>query len=706
MTSDASPAAPNPALDAALAYAARGWRVVPIIPGQKRPPLGQWTEVATSDATKITAWWGDRYADHGVGIVCGWTADRSSCLFVLDVDEGHQDGVSGGDTLAELEAAHGALPATMEVVTGNGGRHLYFTADVEIRNDAGRRLGPGLDVRGEGGQVLAPPTYHPNGTRYEYEASSPTEPAAAPPWLLDLLTADDTPQTPTTPVVRLDDAGDRPGDRWAAQMTWAQLLEADGWTLHHVDRDGEEHWTRPGKERRDGTSATVGYKGSDVLKVFTSSVPELAPEATYTKLGYLAATRHHGDHSAAARALAADGWGSTPGGLDALLPPPGAGGGAVELAEPSSGSRWAAAMEPSRVDFSAAWWASETGADWLLEPIIPARRQTAIVSGPKVGKSLLILDAAVALATGRAFLDEPAKDPVGVMYLDLEMTEDDLRERMVDLGYGPDDDLSHLTYYSLPSLPPLDTPDGGAAVAELAAFHDVALVIVDTTSRVISGEENSADTFAALYRHTGLLLKAAGRALVRLDHTGHEHADRARGSSAKAADIDLIWSLSKTDGGVRLKRTHQRISWAPEYVELRRSESPLRHELTDDGWPEGTQEVADLLDGLQVPLTATANEALCALRDVGRGRRKELVVKAQKWRRRQAGTAAGTALDEFLGTAAGTAASKVQKTQQNRAGTAAGTAGTAEAERVGTGGGFFQGTPRSRSTSSRPEPII
>ena len=290
-------------LDRALTYARRGWRVVPIPPGEKFPRgITAWQTEGSTDEAKITHWW-TQAPDHGIGIVTGAT----SGLWVLDVDVAGDK--VGDETLAEHEAGYGDLPDTYEVITGSGGRHLYFAWPTDgqvITNSASGRLGPGLDVRGEGGFVVAPPSLHANGNRYEVEASAPDHVAPAPKWLLAMLEdpepAAPAPRAPTTP------AGDRPGDLWAAATTWAQILTPDGWTLHHTSRDGEEHWTRPGKERRDGTSATTGYKGSDVLKVFTSSHPTLAADETYTKIGYLAATKFGNDHGAAARALRADGY--------------------------------------------------------------------------------------------------------------------------------------------------------------------------------------------------------------------------------------------------------------------------------------------------------------------------------------------------------------------------------------------------------------
>lgn len=305
---------------------------------------------------------------------------------------------------------------------------------------------------------------------------------------------------------------------------------------------------------------------------------------------------------------------------------------------------WAEALAPSLLALSDPnWWNADNGADWLLEPLIAAGRQTAIVAAPKVGKSLVMLEAAAALASGRAYLAKPASEPVSVVYCDLEMTGDDVRERLVDLGYGPGDDLGdHLHYYALPNLPPLDTAAGGSALVAVASHHRARLVVVDTMSRAIVGEENSADTLASFFRYSGGPLKAAGIALVRLDHSGHQNTDRARGSSAKAADVDVVFALTATDNGLAFKRTHQRVGWIPERVALRRHVDPLRHELVDGGWPQGTAEVAALLDGLGVPLGASRRAAQAALKAGGQPRRSAVVGAALRYRALQAEGVAAT----------------------------------------------------------------
>ena len=131
-----------------------------------------------------------------------------------------------------------------------------------------------------------------------------------------------TPRNDRTP----DRTNDRPGDQWARRITWHDLLTADGWTFHHRSGD-EDHWTRPGKTLKDGTSATTNYEGSDVLKVFTSNAAPLEQDATYNKFHYLAVTRFGGDHAAATRWLVEQGYGEPaaeridPADLIAVLPP-------------------------------------------------------------------------------------------------------------------------------------------------------------------------------------------------------------------------------------------------------------------------------------------------------------------------------------------------------------------------------------------------
>jgi hypothetical protein len=551
----------------AYAYASRGWRVLPIKPQEKRPPMGRWQDAATTDFATIEMWWTQLYRGHGIGVATG----RESGIFVLDVDVAGDKG--GDDTLATLENVYGALPDTPTVTTPSGGTHYYFALPdgVEIRNDAGKRLGLGLDIRGEGGQVVAPPTSRA-ADAYEWVGDTfNLEPAMPPRWMLQRVASDPMPDMrppiAAQPNASIDD--DSPASRFNARTTWAELLGADGWTLAERLDDGEERWVRPGKEAREGISATVGHGGGGQLTVFTSSLVWL-PEGSYSRFGYYACRHHGGDRSEAARALRAEDYAEVDAFLEALP--------MVEaetvVAEVSSANRTELAHI---VDWNTFWDWDHSDEDWLAYPLLPKGRAMALYAPAKAGKSTVVLAVAAALATGRPILGHKVAGPATVLYLDYEMTQADLQERLYELGYSHNDDLSRLKYALLPSLPPLDTREGAIAVLELCDLYGVDAVIVDTFGRAVEGEEDHADTVRAFYRHTGLALKARNITYLRTDHSGKDVSKGMRGSSAKNDDVDVVWKLTRVDtdkgGGVKIERTHSRISWVPEELKINRVES-------------------------------------------------------------------------------------------------------------------------------------
>lgn len=291
----------------------------------------------------------------------------------------------------------------------------------------------------------------------------------------------------------------------------------------------------------------------------------------------------------------------------------------------------------SLIDWTEFWAKDPSVSDWILEPLLPRGRGVATYAAPKAGKSLLALDCAAALATGRPCLDQPGGGPIDVLYIDAEMTADDLHERLTDMGYGQGIDLSHLHYHVLPDLAPLDTDAGGRELAELAEAYGADLVILDTVAAVIGGNENDADTYRNYWAYTGRRLKAAGRTVWRLDHAGKDPNRGQRGSSAKAGDVDLVWELvTYDDDRVRLRATHRRVGWAPKAVDLVRLEDPLRHERAAGSWPAGTAEIVALLDDLDVSTDASRSAARAAINAAGLiPGRNDVLSAALRWRRQE-----------------------------------------------------------------------
>jgi len=168
------------ALDAALEYAERGFRVFPLRDSgddnnRKLPQHKGWPEAATIDAEAIRRWW---YLTSGAGIGVA-TGDG---LLVLDVD--NKNGKNGDASLAALLSEHGEFPATLSATTPNGGTHYYLRGP-DVSNSVDQ-LGVGLDVRGHHGYVVAP---SPARCGVGYTWRNDEEIADAPQWLIDAATA-------------------------------------------------------------------------------------------------------------------------------------------------------------------------------------------------------------------------------------------------------------------------------------------------------------------------------------------------------------------------------------------------------------------------------------------------------------------------------------------------------------------------------------
>ena len=239
--------------------------------------------------------------------------------------------------------------------------------------------------------------------------------------------------------------------------------------------------------------------------------------------------------------------------------------------------------------------------EWLVEDMLLRGRNYAVVAAAKAGKSLLMLDLACALAAGRSALGGAPQVPQHVVYLDIENTNDDISERIRDLGYEAHEIQKHLHYLSFPALAALDTPGGGKQVDAIARHYGADLVIVDTLSRVVSGDENEAHTYQAFYRHSVLPLKRRGVSVVRLDHLGKDTTKGARGSSAKADDVDAVWLLvsDAKAGRVTLELERQRSRHHPDRIVLDRKAEPLRH-VPNTALPERAGRVEDALEAVRL----------------------------------------------------------------------------------------------------------
>lgn len=183
-------------LTAALAYARLGWPVLPVagmVGGTcgcrargrcthpaKHPLIKDGTASATVDAQQLHEWW-TYWPWAGIGIVTG----ARSRLVVVDIDPRHD----GNKTLGDLASRNELSTVTLTAHTGSGGIHLCYRLPDRRKagNTSGRLPGlgdtPGVDVRGDGGYIVAAPSNHHSGNRYQWDPHSPTL-APAPPCTL------------------------------------------------------------------------------------------------------------------------------------------------------------------------------------------------------------------------------------------------------------------------------------------------------------------------------------------------------------------------------------------------------------------------------------------------------------------------------------------------------------------------------------------
>jgi Bifunctional DNA primase/polymerase, N-terminal/Primase C terminal 1 (PriCT-1) len=219
----------SPILVAALALAARGFKVLPVCPAHvgcgskscrrgKHPIPRNWQTQSSGDPAQIHKWF-KRYPDAGLGIATG----PGSNAFVIDTD-----GPEGQESLARLMEQHGKLPDTLTAITGSGnGRHFYFRypgVKVITRTD----VAPKLDVRGHGGFVVCPPSTHISGNHYAWVDPDATI-AEAPDWLVAIVTAKAKPvagRQAKSSIHPVEDLVIEKGDRHPYLMSAAGRLRA------------------------------------------------------------------------------------------------------------------------------------------------------------------------------------------------------------------------------------------------------------------------------------------------------------------------------------------------------------------------------------------------------------------------------------------------------------------------------------------------
>jgi hypothetical protein len=189
----------------------------------------------------------------------------------------------------------------------------------------------------------------------------------------------------------------KPGDDFNARMTWSEILTARGYTKV-FDRGSEDYWKRPGGSSQ--WSVTTNYRGSDLMFVFSTNCG-LESEKAYSKFAAVAHWDHAGDYSAAAKALAAQGYGTNPERQMDLR----------EYGIADGESAHQQKREPKVVlpEFKAITskelFETKYELEYLIDGLLVARQPGGIFGGKKSLKTTIAIDLALSLSTGGRFLN-------------------------------------------------------------------------------------------------------------------------------------------------------------------------------------------------------------------------------------------------------------------------------------------------------------
>lgn len=569
----------------------------------------------------------------GIGVLTGTSSGNTE---MLEIEGPSQEAVQRLKKIVEKAAAyqdpyindliHRVTRGCVEKSAG-GGIHFFIrvTDGPALKNtklaftpdptaEGGKRII--AETRGEGGFVIVAPTPartgHPEGTSYIFARG--TTPAGTVNVtseerdILHFLFAeineihDTEPETqthhdpePQTPTNTPTSSGESTFDAYRA-TPWKDILTPHGWTWSHNDGT-RDHWTRPGKNISEGTSATTLEDGP--LYCFSSNAG-LPTEQGLSKAHIYAHYNHAGNLTQAAQALREQGYGEpTYNRLTPWEPNPNQ----TQDEQEDDYQKWLANVHEKfpKIDWTTLW-ADTQEEEWIAEPLLAARRLVALYSAPKVGKSLLMLEIAAGIANGRSIFGYPAHKPRRTLYVDFENDpRGDIRTRLIDMEYKPEE-LDNLIVLSFPNMKGLDSEKGSNELMAAVKAYDCEIVVIDTVSRAIDGEENVNDTWLAFYRHTGLKLKQAGIALIRLDHSGKDESKGQRGGSAKSGDIDAVWRLAKDSEDLyTLTCEAQRFPISETEITLRRLETPLRHEVVGNPYQEKRDNLIKSLKDKKVP---------------------------------------------------------------------------------------------------------
>lgn len=515
---------------AALALADEGWHVIPLGPN-KRPLVKGWQDKATDDARQIERWWA-KWPDAMPGLPSG---ERNG-FTVLDIDQ-----KNGKDGFAELKAMGLDVDAMSpcQVQTASGGRHIYFRWDGQGNSAAG--LPAGLDVRGEGGFVVAPGAINGKGIYTGHLTRElPTWPEALPIHRKAVEPGQGEPTGLPFHVIRaalMKCPND--GDAYASRDAWLHMVMAV-----HCETGGSED----GRELVHEWSKQYNDYDADHTDALWDSCKA---DRGLTGWHVIREAERHGWHDDAVTQLRQmqaheeamsdfdDLWDE----MGWLLPDEEAeiaelvGGPPKQEAKPlfAPASDWAGLPIPPR--------------KWHVDGLIPGNTVTILGGDGGTGKSLLALQLAVSTVTGTRWVNRGVDQPGKALVLSAEDDNDELHRRLADICKSHDVPLAKLGKLLVRSmagedalLAVLDRKTNAlkptALYAEICNTMDrerPKLVIFDTLADLHAGNENDrahGRQFIGMLRHLAIEYDCAVVLLAHPSLTGLNTGTGTSGSTA------------------------------------------------------------------------------------------------------------------------------------------------------------------------------
>ena len=563
--------ADNTALGWALYYYELGLSIVPIAPGTKWPGLEpgkpmRWKpyQAERPDKVQLARWFGDpRHRDCGLGLITGEISGR---IFAIDVDVG--PGKTGAEDWDALQLRHGDV-VTWRARSGGGGNHWFFRAPEGLRTKSAKGvIGPHVDVRGDGGFLVLPPTVHPNGRRYEWlDGWHPDECdlADAPDWLLAYV-RDDGSSSPASVVVNLPSRSEPAHDRRTRPTdVWGRTVDG----REEAMRDAVWEALVRAWIERDGTPfepEELAEFEQDLWAEFSASIvprPEDRPEergfpALRRRVRY--ALRHWGKggriDQAAQEPRHDDGGRPMP---EPTLP----GGAKASAARTSRHADPRDNLQEDLRNIPVSELLALPPIEYLIEGLIP-KASTGFIAGESSSlKSFVALDLCLKTTNLRFddWFDHTIRDHGDAIYCVLEGragVPQRLKGWAKHHGLVPGDGLT----FVLDGFNLLDegTPRPPGLIGDQKRFYammareietkgrDVKLVVIDTASQAMAGaNENAAEDMSKLVKVMTSLADAYGCAVFAIHHPP-KNGEGLRGSGALKANVDWVLTATRQEG--------------------------------------------------------------------------------------------------------------------------------------------------------------